>query len=75
MSNQRIIRLPEVCRLLGLARSTVLRMERRPNGTFPKKFKIGDAHAIGWRESEILAWIEARGKPTASAAATASVPS
>ena len=56
----RVLRLPEVCRLVSLSRSTVLRLER--TGRFPAKFNLSD-HAIGWREAEVHAWIEARGAP------------
>ena len=57
----RVIRLPEVCRLVGLSRSTVLRLEAA--GRFPAKFKLCSDHAVGavgWIEAEVVAWIEAR---------------
>lgn len=53
----RILRLPEVCRLVGLSRSTVLRLTQA--GSFAPKV-ILSARAVGWREAEVHAWIEAR---------------
>ncbi len=53
----RIIRLPEVCRLVGLSRSSVLRLERR--GEFPPKFSLS-VRSIGWYELDVLAWVQAR---------------
>ena len=41
----------------GLACSTIyLQMK---NGTFPKPIKIGE-RAVGWRMSEVNAWLEQR---------------
>lgn len=62
----RIIRLPEVCRLVGLSPSSVQRLERK--GEFPPKFYLG-LHAIGWSENSVQAWIHAR-----AAAATQRTP-
>lgn len=53
----RIVRLPEVCRLVGLSRSSVLRLCNR--GDFAPKFNLG-LHAVGWYEADVLAWIQAR---------------
>ena len=53
----RIIRLPEVERRTGRGRSSIYRDVKA--GLFPKPRKIGQ-RAIGWLESEIGAWIEAR---------------
>ena len=61
----RIIRLPEVIRLVGLSRSSILRMERR--GEFPPKFALG-VHAVGWYEADVQMWIQARAVASARAA-------
>lgn len=53
----RIIRLPEVCRVVGQSRSSVLRQEAA--GTFPKKRQISQ-HSIGWIESEVFDWVRSR---------------
>lgn len=52
-----IIHLPEVCRRVGLARSTV--WARISQGTFPEPVKLGPKR-VGWVEAEIDAWIQAR---------------
>ena len=62
--SSRIVRLPEVCRMVGLSRSSILRLEGA--GKFPKKFNLS-VHAVGWYESEVAAWIAARA-PAAPAA-------
>lgn len=53
----RILRKPEVSDRVGLSTTAIYLMERR--GDFPKRFRIG-ARAVGWRESEIEAWISSR---------------
>lgn len=52
-----ILRLPEVSKRIALCRSTIWQYVRQ--GKFPKPVKIG-VRAVGWRESAVLAWIEAR---------------
>ena len=50
-------RRPKVESVTGLACSTIyLQMK---NGTFPKPIKIGE-RAVGWRMSEVNAWLEQR---------------
>lgn len=65
-SPSRIIRIKEVIRLTGLSRATIYdRMDPkslRHDPSFPKQFNLGGnskrATAVGWREAEVLAWIE-----------------
>ena len=57
MKQERIVRLPEVCRLTGLSRSTVYRRVIR--GDFPPPLRLG-GHAVGWRLSEVQGWISTR---------------
>lgn len=52
-----ILRRRDVQRMTGLSRSTIYAM--MAEGTFPKPVKLG-ARAVGWREADILAWIESR---------------
>jgi prophage regulatory protein len=52
----RILREAEVKELSGLSRTTRWRLIR--DGKFPTPKSL-TAHAIGWRETEILAWIAA----------------
>lgn len=52
-----IIRLPEVCRVVGLSRSTVWKMasERR----FPVPRRLG-GRSVGWLSTEVDAWMASR---------------
>lgn len=50
----RLIRLKEVQRLTGLARSTIY--AKMAEGTFPKRRKVTPTIAV-WSEAEVLAWI------------------
>ncbi|WP_125076901.1 AlpA family transcriptional regulator [Pseudoxanthomonas sp. SGT-18] len=50
----RLIRLKEVQRLTGLARSTIY--AKMADGTFPKQRKVSPTIAV-WSEAEVLAWI------------------
>ena len=54
---ERLIRLPEVKRRVGLGRSTIYRL--MDLGTFPKARKLG-LRAIGWSEAEIDGWIASK---------------
>ena len=54
---QAIYRRPEVEARTGLSRSTIYLMIKA--GTFPKPVKLG-ARAVGWREADILDWLESR---------------
>lgn len=51
---RRIIRLPEVCKAVGLSRSVIY--ARIQKGEFPAPIKMG--YSSGWIESEVQAWIE-----------------
>jgi prophage regulatory protein len=55
----RILRRPEVLRLTGLSASSIRRMER--TGEFPMQVRLS-LNAVGWREDEVVAWIEALGR-------------
>jgi len=59
---ERIRKSPWVCDITTHSRTTIWRLEKE--GKFPKRRQIGN-HAVGWIESEVLAWIAAR--PTVSA--------
>ena len=52
-----ILRRPEVERRTGLSRSTLYAM--MAEGVFPKPVRLGK-RAVGWRESDVLAWLESR---------------
>ena len=53
----RILREPEVRRLTGVSRITRWRWERE--GQFPKRLQLS-TNVVGWREDEVLAWINSR---------------
>jgi prophage regulatory protein len=53
--SSKILRLPAVMELTGLSRSSIYL--RVAQNTFPKQVSLG-ARAVGWRESDIEAWIE-----------------
>jgi prophage regulatory protein len=49
-----VLRLPQVCRITGLCRSSIYQMEAE--GRFPRRVKIG-ARSVGWIESEVQSWL------------------
>jgi prophage regulatory protein len=51
----KILRLPDVEKIVGLSRSTIYSMIA--DGTFPKSVKLGK-RAIGWPDHVIFDWIE-----------------
>lgn len=53
----RILRKPTVIERVALSGTTLWRLERA--GKFPKHIQLG-ANSIGWRESDIEAWIAER---------------
>lgn len=53
----RLIRLPEVMRIVGLRRSAIY--QRVAAGTFPPPVSIG-ARAVAWASDAIDAWIADR---------------
>lgn len=52
-----IYRFPKVNKITGLSRSTIKRLEQQ--GSFPKRVQIS-ANAVGWRKSDVSAWLETR---------------
>ncbi len=56
----RIIRFPEICRILGgVSRQTVYDMIKR--GDFPPSFKITQqGRAVGWLESEVKEFLSSK---------------
>ena len=53
----RILRRPEVEKLVGLSRATIY--ERMSEGTFPKPLPLG-GRLVGWLERDIQDWINQR---------------
>ena len=54
---QTFLRIADVCRVTGLPRATIYEMVS--NGTFPKQVRLSP-RAVGWIETEILEWQQAR---------------
>ena len=53
----RLIRLPEVCRLTGLSRSTIYRMQSESR--FPQRVYCSE-RGVAWHLREVMDWIRAR---------------
>jgi len=53
----KVLRLPEVIRSTGLARSTIYKLIAEKN--FPKQIPLG-VKSVGWLESDIEKWIQER---------------
>lgn len=56
----RVLKRPEVIQLTGLSKSTLY--DRIASGEFPKPIKLGgpNSRSVGWPESIVNDWIEAR---------------
>jgi prophage regulatory protein len=52
-----ILRLPQVCKMTGLAKTTIYELE--VTDRFPKRIKIG-IRAVGWLNAEIKEWLAKR---------------
>jgi len=53
-----IIRRAAVRSKTGLSDTTIWRLEK--TGDFPQRVRLTDAGAVGWRESEVDAWVHER---------------
>lgn len=53
----RLLRLPEVCRITGLGRAMIYRLQAKK--CFPQSVKITD-YAVAWVDSEVQAWVSQR---------------
>jgi prophage regulatory protein len=61
----RFLRLPDVCEVTGLCRSSIYQMEAE--GRFPRRVPIG-LRAVGWVESEVQEWLRQRAEAARPAA-------
>jgi prophage regulatory protein len=55
--NIRLLRLPEVCRITGLGRAMIYRLQAKKR--FPQSVKVTD-YAVAWIDSEVQAWVSQR---------------
>lgn len=67
-ANECALRLPEVCKITGLHRSMIYRMQAEKR--FPQRIKLTE-RAVGWLEREVQEWLaqrieNSRGKPPGS---------
>ena len=53
----KVLRLPDVLDRVGKSKASIYRDEAA--GRFPKRIALG-ANSVGWLETEIDSWIEAR---------------
>lgn len=62
-ANTQILRLPQLCARLGIARSTVYDKlsptSPRYDATFPRPIKLG-LSSVGWLECSVQDWIQSR---------------
>lgn len=56
-NTNRVLRRKDVESFVGLSRSTIYAM--MAEGAFPRPIKLG-ARAVGWQETDIVAWLESR---------------
>lgn len=49
-----MLRLPQVCKVTGLSRSSIYQLEAERR--FPIRVKIG-ARAVGWVDAEVQRWL------------------
>ena len=56
MDDRRVLRLEEVCELVGLARSTIY--AKVSAGGFPPPIRLG-SRSVGWRLSDLDRWLKA----------------
>ena len=58
MDGRELLRLKDVCRIVGLSRSTIY--GAMANGRFPRAVRIG-VRAVRWRSSDVAAWLASKG--------------
>ena len=56
MDERRVVRLDEVCQMVGLARSTIY--AKVSEGGFPPPIRLG-SRSVGWRLADLDAWLQA----------------
>ncbi len=57
-SSESIVRLPEVCKRVGLGRTSIYNYMRC--GEFPPSVRIAGTRIVGWRASEVDQFIASR---------------
>lgn len=54
IEGDRLLRIHEVCQMVGMSRSSVYRAMRK--GTFPQSVRLGEK-TVRWRNSDLDAWM------------------
>ena len=54
-----VLRIGEVCEMLGLSRTTIWRLSRSPTSSFPTALKL-TGKAIGYLRVEVEEWLRSR---------------
>jgi prophage regulatory protein len=57
LSFLQILRLPQVCKIIGLGRSMSNQLEAE--GRFPRRVRIG-LRAVGWVGTDVQGWLKGR---------------
>ncbi len=58
-SRLEVLRLPDVCRITGLCRSSIYQLEAEQR--FPRRIKVG-ARSVGWIDQEVQEWLAIRAR-------------
>jgi predicted DNA-binding transcriptional regulator AlpA len=53
-----VLPMPKVLEMVGVKRTTLYTMTRA--GKFPSPVRLTDGRKIGWRQSAVKAWLDAR---------------
>lgn len=56
-ADDRLVRMPEVCRMTGLHKNTIY--NRIAAGAFPRQVRLTE-RLVGWWESDVRHWMETR---------------
>ena len=59
IEGSKILRMPEVCEIAGLGKSTIYR--KLSEGSFPAPLRLGH-RAMGWMTRDIVGWLEDPGR-------------
>ena len=59
IEGSKILRMPEVCEITGLGKSTIYK--KLSEGSFPEPLRLGP-RAMGWMTRDIVGWLEDPGR-------------
>ncbi len=70
---QTVLRKPDIHRITGFSDVTIRDMEKK--GLFPRRFKLNpQGKQVGWLETEVRSWLEARGQASYAKPETSAQP-